>query len=184
MDLASARSELLAHGAIQLVAGWSNEEFFKLLEMYSNKCTLAAMATHFGRTKGQISGLLFRARQNGLIQQVHRSIIVKVSPPAEVAPKVDPASINELKLVQRLRQKAKKRRVRLRLIEDQNQVTFAELEPHHCRWPIGDPRLPDFRFCGCNRVEGRPYCEAHNHAASRQRELDSTSRQQLRPFYR
>ena len=32
---------------------------------------------------------------------------------------------------------------------------------HHCRWPIGDPRSPDFRFCGCETQEGLPYCTHH-----------------------
>lgn len=32
---------------------------------------------------------------------------------------------------------------------------------HHCRWPIGDPRSPDFRFCGCDTHEGLPYCLHH-----------------------
>lgn len=31
----------------------------------------------------------------------------------------------------------------------------------HCRWPIGDPRSPDFRFCGCETHEGLPYCLHH-----------------------
>jgi len=31
----------------------------------------------------------------------------------------------------------------------------------HCRWPIGDPRSPDFRFCGCETHEGLPYCTHH-----------------------
>lgn len=30
-----------------------------------------------------------------------------------------------------------------------------------CRWPIGDPQLPDFHFCGKNKVPGLPYCEFH-----------------------
>jgi hypothetical protein len=29
-----------------------------------------------------------------------------------------------------------------------------------CRWPIGDPQHPGFRFCGCPVVR-RPYCERH-----------------------
>lgn len=41
------------------------------------------------------------------------------------------------------------------------QVTLADLENHHCRWPIGDPRQTSFKFCGCNRVPGLPYCEIH-----------------------
>lgn len=27
-----------------------------------------------------------------------------------------------------------------------------------CRWPIGDPRRPDFRFCGAKPIEDRAYC--------------------------
>jgi GcrA cell cycle regulator len=30
-----------------------------------------------------------------------------------------------------------------------------------CRWPIGDPQLPDFHFCGKSKVTGLPYCEFH-----------------------
>jgi hypothetical protein len=29
-----------------------------------------------------------------------------------------------------------------------------------CRWPHGDPKHPDFHFCG-NPVAKRPYCEHH-----------------------
>lgn len=35
----------------------------------------------------------------------------------------------------------------------------------HCRWPIGDPRSPDFRFCGCEISEGLPYCTQHARVA-------------------
>src|SRR5437588_12558088 len=28
-----------------------------------------------------------------------------------------------------------------------------------CRWPIGDPQLADFHFCGRKKVTGLPYCE-------------------------
>lgn len=41
------------------------------------------------------------------------------------------------------------------------QVTLSDLENHHCRWPIGDPRQTSFKFCGCNRVPGLSYCESH-----------------------
>jgi GcrA cell cycle regulator len=30
-----------------------------------------------------------------------------------------------------------------------------------CKWPIGDPLEEDFRFCGHDRREERPYCEYH-----------------------
>lgn len=33
-----------------------------------------------------------------------------------------------------------------------------DLEPHHCRWPIGEG---PFLFCGERREEGSPYCPTH-----------------------
>jgi GcrA cell cycle regulator len=37
-------------------------------------------------------------------------------------------------------------------------VALLELERHHCRWPIGDPRDADFRFCGKPKMFGSSYC--------------------------
>ena len=39
--------------------------------------------------------------------------------------------------------------------------TVDTLERNDCRWPIGDPRHPDFHFCGAPQVAGRPYCDLH-----------------------
>jgi GcrA cell cycle regulator len=41
-----------------------------------------------------------------------------------------------------------------------------ELRPRCCRWPIGDPRSPDFTFCGRQTGSG-PYCPAHRRLAYR-----------------
>lgn len=45
-------------------------------------------------------------------------------------------------------------------------VTFAQLDKPHCKWPYGDPRKPDFVFCGCGRMPGSPYCAPHTRIAS------------------
>jgi GcrA cell cycle regulator len=39
--------------------------------------------------------------------------------------------------------------------------TLANLEQSDCRWPIGDPKAPDFHFCGAPKLPGRPYCQTH-----------------------
>ena len=36
-----------------------------------------------------------------------------------------------------------------------------DLEKNDCRWPIGEPRHPDFHFCGAPQITDRPYCELH-----------------------
>lgn len=44
-------------------------------------------------------------------------------------------------------------------------IAVTKAGERHCRWPIGDPRSPDFRFCGCASYEGLPYCVDHARVA-------------------
>ncbi len=39
--------------------------------------------------------------------------------------------------------------------------TIQTLTECSCRWPIGDPQMADFHFCGKNKVPLLPYCEHH-----------------------
>ena len=39
-----------------------------------------------------------------------------------------------------------------------------------CKWPIGDPKTPDFHFCGEPAHPGRPYCSSHCAQAYQRRE--------------
>jgi len=41
-------------------------------------------------------------------------------------------------------------------------VMLTDLERHHCRWPSGDPRSADFRYCGGPRIDGLSYCASHH----------------------
>ncbi|MBB3904324.1 GcrA cell cycle regulator [Methylobacterium brachythecii] len=40
-------------------------------------------------------------------------------------------------------------------------VTIMDLRESMCRWPLGDPTSPDFRFCGGRAITGLPYCTQH-----------------------
>lgn len=48
-----------------------------------------------------------------------------------------------------------------RPVEEHPGATLLMLTDHICRWPIGDPRHPDFHFCGHASAEGLPYCDDH-----------------------
>lgn len=39
--------------------------------------------------------------------------------------------------------------------------TMTALQENMCRWPIGTPGQPGFRFCGQPTAAGRPYCGTH-----------------------
>lgn len=42
------------------------------------------------------------------------------------------------------------------------QMAIGELTERTCKWPVGDPRLPGFCFCGHEAVKPLPYCEFHS----------------------
>jgi GcrA cell cycle regulator len=59
-------------------------------------------------------------------------------------------------------------------------VTIVELRETMCRWPLGDPASPDFRYCGSPAAVG-PYCAYHGKLAyqpvqDRRRERDRQRR--------
>lgn len=41
-------------------------------------------------------------------------------------------------------------------------IALIELDNHTCRWPLGDPKDPDFHFCGRKVKTGQTYCEEHS----------------------
>ena len=46
-------------------------------------------------------------------------------------------------------------------------ITTENLTDRMCRWPIGHPGEPEFRFCGVPRIGSRPYCAEHCSMADR-----------------
>lgn len=53
-----------------------------------------------------------------------------------------------------------------------------------CRWPIGDPQLADFHFCGKDKVPGLPYCEFHARRAFQPPQPRRRDREQNVPVVR
>jgi len=45
--------------------------------------------------------------------------------------------------------------------KDTRVFTLTDLSAQTCRWPIGDPKHEDFRFCGRAVSPGKPYCADH-----------------------
>ncbi len=40
-------------------------------------------------------------------------------------------------------------------------MKLVDLKERMCRWPIGDPKDENFRFCGCESHPELPYCDYH-----------------------
>jgi len=47
-------------------------------------------------------------------------------------------------------------------------VTITELRDNMCRWPLGDPLAPEFRYCGTQCDPAVPYCVPHGRMAYQQ----------------
>ena len=59
-------------------------------------------------------------------------------------------------------------------------VTIVDLKEAMCRWPLGDPASPEFRYCGAPSTSG-PYCAHHGALAyqpaqERRRDRDRRAR--------
>jgi GcrA cell cycle regulator len=50
------------------------------------------------------------------------------------------------------------------IAEEPGTATVLTLGAHMCKWPIGDPALDNFTFCGRRSSEG-PYCQEHSQIA-------------------
>ncbi|MGE7413833.1 GcrA family cell cycle regulator [Methylobacterium tarhaniae] len=50
-------------------------------------------------------------------------------------------------------------------LPESSRVTIMELREFMCRWPMGDPSSPEFRFCGDRAITGLPYCTHHSRIA-------------------
>jgi GcrA cell cycle regulator len=64
---------------------------------------------------------------------------------------------------------------------EMRQLTIVELRPTTCRWPLGDPRTPDFRYCGAGGASmtgGHPYCPYH-HSLSYETRQQRAARAQM-----
>ncbi|MGE3643847.1 MAG: GcrA family cell cycle regulator [Beijerinckiaceae bacterium] len=66
-----------------------------------------------------------------------------------------------------------------------NPVTIMDLKESMCRFPLGDPQTPEFRYCGGKSETGIPYCPFHTRIAyqpaqDRRRERDRERRAQMR----
>lgn len=139
---------------------WSQEHSDTAKKMYLAGKSYVEVGLAIGKTKGQVAGRLRR------MNVLKTRFVVK---PVVVLPKATVPN----RLIKVAGNPPKVKRVRLRVIESQTAVTFAELEKHMCRWPLGDPKQSDFRFCGCNRVSDRtPYCSEHSILAGRRYEKE------------
>lgn len=60
-----------------------------------------------------------------------------------------------------IRQNQRKTKAEPKVEKKPKGATILDLNERMCKWPIGDPKLPGFYFCGRPSIEGLPYCSEH-----------------------
>lgn len=137
---------------------WSRGDHEFLVQLAGTSCTASEIAEQMSaRLQSPVS-------RNAVIGRLHRAGI-RLGRQPTTAPRKPrkpreqrkPLRVVEPKPAPKPAQPVVKRRC-----DDIATVVLLELQPHHCRWPVGDPGTPGFGFCGDARVEGTPYCAGYN----------------------
>lgn len=131
---------------------WTEERVQWLIEAWTGRASATALAREAGVTRNVIIGKVHRLQAAGLLAPrsgaTQRRTPRALPPrPGQPAPTITRSTVVEPEPLS---------------LDDGRPITLINLErARMCCWPLGDPALPDFRYCGHGKFPGSPYCEAH-----------------------
>ena len=126
---------------------WNEETVAELLELAARHLSASQIGAAMGTSRNSVIGKCYRDGIKLAGEPINGSF-KSGDAPRRRAPRINPKP-------------PKVERVFFGHANDQDVVRVAsvvDLEPHHCKYPIGDPLVG---FCGSKRVMGLPYCESH-----------------------
>ena len=141
--------------------GWTDERVELLKKLWQDGLSASQIAKQLGGvTRNAVIGKVHRLGLSGRAApskpartvfkapRPARPVSAAPSPPRRIA---DPASLPQSSPVRYVE-------------EEPGLATVLTLGAHMCKWPIGDPSLDSFTFCGRRTGEG-PYCHEHSEVA-------------------
>jgi GcrA cell cycle regulator len=126
-----------------------------------------------GLSASQVARQLGGVSRSAVIGKVHRlGITVRELPPRPRATvrvaRAQPRARDARDTVQTPRSvPPRPARIAPTLVEMSPTASIVGLSTHSCRWPIGDPGMSDFGFCGRDKLARASYCEDHARGAFR-----------------
>jgi len=127
---------------------WTDERVTLLKQLWGEGKTAAEIARELG------DGVT----RNAVIGKAHRlKLSSRMSPIQQNAKKIKSSEKKMAPIVKR-----QTRKVPIHLGKE---MAMEDLREKMCRWPNGDPQEENFSFCGCDAIEGSPYCDVHNDIA-------------------
>lgn len=143
---------------------WTDERVEMLTKLWSEGLSASQIAKKLGGvTRNAVIGKVHRLGLSGRAtpsRPPRRAVSISRPRPAVRPPKPAGAPAAKRPAVAPIRQP-----VNPAPLPNGDFATVLTLSDHICRWPIGDPSDPDFRFCGRKAKPGSPYCEAHAQSA-------------------
>jgi GcrA cell cycle regulator len=142
---------------------WTDEQYEKAKKLAEEGLSASEIGIHLGKTRNAVLGKLHR---NGIEKRVRKES--RKDTKRGRRPKRQFVLFHQMGLIDKNSQVR-----RAHLVQDGyvpkpeepapegQRKSLLELEEHHCRWPIGEVLASEFHFCGADRVDGLPYCDAH-----------------------
>lgn len=152
---------------------WTEERVTLLTQLWGDGKTAAEIAKELGGvTRNAVIGKAHRLKLSNRLSPIKKNAVkpaAKTQKPEikkAAAKKTAPVTKKPSNDVAEKPEPPKRRRRAIVEPEFTGEgVSMAELREKTCRWPIGDPKEADFKFCGCDLLAGLPYCSAHAQVA-------------------
>lgn len=156
--------------------GWTDERIELLKKRWAEGLSASQIAAELGGvTRNAVIGKVHRLGLSGRAKTMASTASRMRPKPASqprrtaVAPAHQPSFASRgnlaLAVAPQARPTPAPRIVPIEVIETQpltcERVTIMELRENMCRWPLGDPSQPEFRFCGGRSTPGAAYCPHH-----------------------
>ncbi|HEU6441362.1 MAG TPA: GcrA family cell cycle regulator [Microvirga sp.] len=152
-------------------ATWTDERVELLKKLWTDGLSASQIAAELGNvTRNAVIGKVHRLGLSGRAKDVKaapatprvRKITRAPSAPTPIAPQTHSNVVLAPIPLQPVREEPE-----VSVDEDDvaipmsERVTIMDLRESMCRWPMGDPTKPEFRFCGARSITGLPYCTHH-----------------------
>ncbi len=136
---------------------WNDEKIAKLKKLWSEGLTTGEIGKRLGVSKNAVVGKAHRLGLKGRPSPIKRQdTSAAAAAAATAAPGGAAAAATgtvSAPVSSSSSSSSKKESVKI--------FTLTDLNHNTCRWPIGDPKHEDFRFCGKQVYPGKPYCLDH-----------------------
>jgi GcrA cell cycle regulator len=153
-------------------ATWTDERVELLKKLWTDGLSASQIAAELGNvTRNAVIGKVHRLGLSGRAKdakpvsaaapQRPRKVARTPSAPAPIAPQPHSNVVIAPIALQPMMEEPEVLAEDDMAVPMSERVTIMDLRESMCRWPMGDPTKPEFRFCGARSITGLPYCTHH-----------------------